>query len=300
MTMSVVVVMITVTVSNMALPLYHYLPLTIWLYHVDKPRRERIVAYLNGLNDDNLKQAIIEKMKETEFAPVKIRKIELSELIRSSAVRKIELSELIRSSADSWSIEPKLHMGCSIYAIKNSKCSDNTRETNEFNKYAAQFCKLLPAVSVDRVQEVQKIEYELNSNVLLRYQQKKLEFAAKDLPTERFVFHGTGQEKNFEAIAEEGFVVGGSLPGVPVANGAAYGKGVYTAIGPATPIQYSGKIAKVILALGLEGAKGDCNYKGQRNGNIDTISVQGKDWLIFTSSDQLLPVAIIVFNKVGS
>ena len=37
------------------------------------PRRNRIVAYLNGLNDDNLKQAIIEKMKETEFAPVKIR-----------------------------------------------------------------------------------------------------------------------------------------------------------------------------------------------------------------------------------
>ena len=38
-----------------------------------QPRRERIVAYLDGLNDDNLKRAIIEKMKETEFAPVKIR-----------------------------------------------------------------------------------------------------------------------------------------------------------------------------------------------------------------------------------
>ena len=37
------------------------------------PRRNRVVAYLDGLNDDNLKQAIIEKMKETEFAPVKIR-----------------------------------------------------------------------------------------------------------------------------------------------------------------------------------------------------------------------------------
>ena len=216
----------------------------------------------------------------------------LAKVLEINKIKPIDVSELNRSSVDAWRIKPEwTSFGCKIYFIKNLKSSDNCRETNEFNKCAAQFCKLLPGVSLDQVREVQKIEYESTSQIYIRYQQKQTEFVAKGLPTQRYVFHGTGRENNFRAIAETGFVVGGTSAEVPVANGAAHGAGVYTAIGPTTPIGYSRGIAKVMLALGLEGV---INERVQ--GNIDTVKV-GNDWLIFRSADQLLPVAIIVFDE---
>ena len=49
-----------------------------------------------------------------------------------------------------------------------------------------------------------------------------------------------------------GLKVGGVDPGVPVSNGRAYGNGVYTAVGPATPLVHEEKETNVILQTPFE------------------------------------------------
>jgi hypothetical protein len=52
---------------------------------------------------------------------------------------------------------------------------------------------------------------------------------------EEWVFHGTSKDVVLN-IVQEGFKIGGK-DGIPVRHGASYGEGVYTAGGPATPMQ---------------------------------------------------------------
>ena len=98
-----------------------------------------------------------------------------------------------------------------------------------------------------------------------------------------WVFHGTAPA-SVERIMAEGFKVGGRDIGV--ANGSAYGVGVYTATGPATPIQY-GKGATVILAVAIEGSQTRAEAPGS-----DSWAPNG-DWIIFRHGAQLLPKYVI-------
>jgi hypothetical protein len=132
-----------------------------------------------------------------------------------------------------WQIAPTLHDGgrCRIYEISSQQAYNCVgKENSEFNQIAAQFSKLCQ-IDVKNVREVHKIEYSADSAVLMAYHQKRQEFRSEHKPTQEIlVFHGTGTEANFDAIASTGFKVGGQ-DGIPVANGTAHGPGVYTAIG---------------------------------------------------------------------
>jgi hypothetical protein len=105
---------------------------------------------------------------------------------------------------------------------------------------------------------------------------------------ERWVFHGTASE-NIDSILCHGFMVGGQ--GVTIRNGAAYGKGVYTGIGPSAPLQY-GQNRAVILALSVCGT-----VSRQDDGLCDAWDgPPGKDWRIFREGSQLLPVYVLNFD----
>ena len=52
-----------------------------------------------------------------------------------------------------------------------------------------------------------------------------------------------------EKIIEEGFKIGGE--GVEVRNGAAYGKGVYTAVDPTISVSYSKGGSMMLLSIAL-------------------------------------------------
>jgi hypothetical protein len=122
------------------------------------------------------------------------------------------------------------------------------------------------------------------------YEAKKEEFEKKygTKPSEVWVFHGTKDLKTVERICCEGFKVGGE--DVDVANGSAYGKGVYTARGPDTPMGYSDD-KSVILSLALEGKVGE--KAGQ---DVDSWTPAGhKDWKIFATGAQLWPRYAIIF-----
>ena len=87
-----------------------------------------------------------------------------------------------------------------------------------------------------------------------------------------------------EKIMIQGFKVGGI--DLPAANGSAYGKGVYTAIGPNAPMSYSGKDRVVILAQAL---------KGDNNTQVPDSWQPRDDWKVFRSGSQLLPKYIVSY-----
>ena len=118
-----------------------------------------------------------------------------------------------------------------------------------------------------------------NPILLDNFVKLRQQFATAGKPHDTiWVFHGT-RECNIQSIMSGGFKVGGQE--VTVANGTAYGSGVYTATGPATPMGYSRDSNAVILAKALPGAKG-----------IDSRS-PNQDWVIFNSGAQLLPVYVL-------
>jgi len=200
---------------------------------------------------------------------------------------------IISISMEPWRLKPvQLDNGrCRMYVISAKDAHDTIgRENSEFNQIAGQFSKLC-SVDIKHVKEVHRIEYSESSSVLGRYNGKRLEFQSADKDDkEIFVFHGTSEE-NFKKIASEGFKIGGQ--DVKVMNGSAYGSGVYTAVAPTTPIQYSRGLAKVIIARGLLG-----NVSKEILGKCDTLSI-GSDWRIFKSVDQLLPVGFVVFTETA-
>ena len=101
---------------------------------------------------------------------------------------------------------------------------------------------------------------------------------------EMWVFHGSAQ-RNILPIMTGGFKIGGQDIGV--ANGSVYGQGVYTAIGPNTPMQYAGG-NQVVLALALPGAEG-------AQGVGDSWRPH-QDWCIFKTKVQVLPRYVLHFR----
>lgn len=188
--------------------------------------------------------------------------------------------------------------------------SRDTRDQQEYNFAMAQLVRLLPNAELP-----DRVEYYESPSVTARFNTKKLSFeqisGKKQDPL--WVFHGTSTQ-NVESIMTGGFKVGGVDKGIALAHGAAHGNGVYTAIGPNTPMSYSasadarnglsqynfsgagggdGKI-KIILALALEG-----NVKGNGVRNVSDSWKPHSDWMIFKDGAQLMPKYVITC-KLGS
>lgn len=170
------------------------------------------------------------------------------------------------------------------YLITREQASSGvTRECMEFNMAAGQICKL-SKLPLDEIESVERIIHMPGSAVHTAYYARKQALGRRG-DSETFVFHGTGTEQNLLSIATNGFIVGGSVAGVPVVNGATFGNGVYTAIGPGTPMMYGMGTGKVVLAQALPGLDGQDSTR------------PNEDWIVFSKADLLLPIAIITFGK---
>ena len=179
-----------------------------------------------------------------------------------------------------WKIEGTTYAaaGLTKFSLKCNKVGGAvSREATEFNTACGHFARLMG----NRAQVPSRIDvlvYEEHSPVQRRFEQKRGEFQHQNkCLDEVWVFHGTDQ---IDSIAQRGFIAGGQ-DGVPIRNGSAYGRGVYTAVGPNTPMGYSANGA-IILARGLVGAAGDHKCP---NG----------DWYIFSDGAQLLPCYVLYF-----
>jgi hypothetical protein len=150
------------------------------------------------------------------------------------------------------------------------------QESIHYNQAAAQFAQMLGSQG----RTVKSVDWYENPAVEARFESCKGKLKHKK---EVWVFHGTPNSSVVPKIMAEGFKVGGEE--VSIANGAAYGKGVYTATGPDTPMGYAQNTSCVVLARALKG------HHGGRTGG-DSWTPQG-DWLIFKAKEQLLPCYVV-------
>jgi hypothetical protein len=183
-----------------------------------------------------------------------------------------------------WTIPPTVVSATSRkFALKASDIESAVgREADEFKKACTHFCQVAASGAVTQVDV-----YE-SETTRRAFEDTKAEFQRfKKSTAEVWVFHGTS-DVNIDSIMTTGFKVGGRDPGVPVANGSSYGVGVYTATGPATPMTYSRRGNKVILARALKGT-------GGAQGVGDSWEPQA-DWIVFKDGKQLLPVYVIHYT----
>jgi hypothetical protein len=137
------------------------------------------------------------------------------------------------------------------------------------------------------IKQVDYYCYE-NSELQSKFHAKQLEFKrAKKSDKAIWVFHGTSDHRNIGPIMKTGFLVGGQN-GHPISNGEAYGQGVYSATGPATPMGYGRDASAVILAQALPGRHVD----GNQSRFADSWTPR-QDWYIFARSEQVLPCYVV-------
>ena len=124
-------------------------------------------------------------------------------------------------------------------------------------------------------------------------------FAQAGKPTEEtWIFHGTPDLANVVPIMSTGFTIGGQ-DGHPIANGAAFGQGLYSATGPAAPMGYARGAGCVILARALPGRQltgHDC-HGGSGTAGHDSWTPSGQpDWLILGTKAQILPCYVVHYQ----
>lgn len=180
-----------------------------------------------------------------------------------------------------------------IYAIETEDVLDgiDTPENKEYNFAMGQFLKL------GNKKKIVRVDVYRNEKLTKHFEEKKLEFQNSNKSTDAcWVFHGT-EKRNVSSIFDEGFKVGG-INGHSIKHGSAYGRGVYTAIGPQTPELYSKNSKQLILSKGLLGKYQSNQRSGKtKTGQIDSWSPKSKkDWRIFKDSAQLLPLYVIHYK----
>jgi hypothetical protein len=84
----------------------------------------------------------------------------------------------------------------------------------------------------------------------------------------------------------QGFGVGGT-GGVPIAHGAVYGAGVYSATGPNIAMDYMSGGNQLVLARGLV---------GRSQGHDPDSWSPNPEWLVFKTAEQLLPCYVVYFT----
>jgi hypothetical protein len=169
--------------------------------------------------------------------------------------------------------------GYRVWKLQSS--TSVSKETSDYNMAFAQYVTLLPSGA--HPQRIERVENDL---VERRYATRRALFQQQGCADEVWVFHGTDPQ-NAPSVKMKGLVVGGE-DGIPISHGAACGRGVYSATGPSTPLQY-GQQKLIILCRAL---KGKCGQNQQ--GDHDSWTPRG-DWIIFRKSDQVCPVFFLFF-----
>ena len=205
-----------------------------------------------------------------------------------------------------------------VYTLHADSIHSMVRESIEWNVSVKQFERLVGTsggksanslASGRRAPEVVAVDVIEVDALVDQYHGLRSAFSSAGRPTDEvWVFHGTSSAALYD-IAAKGFAVGGATAGVDVRNGTVHGSGVYTAIGPDTPIGYctaavprcrvggSGASRKaeafkaVVLARATPGQRGDVDGRG----GVDSWYPRG-DWAVFRRGEQLLPVYIVYFR----
>eukprot|EP00039_Didymoeca_costata_P033242 m.41482 g.41482 ORF g.41482 m.41482 type:complete len:648 (+) comp9771_c0_seq1:75-2018(+) len=208
-------------------------------------------------------------------------------------IRRVERVVAHIAAADNelaWTVSPTvLADGVLRYRVVDTR-EEASRASDEYNKACHQFMKMM---GQHRQLKVSHVDVYENQNTRRIFKETEQEFQQEGKGSLIWAFHGTSEE-NIETIMKEGFKVGGKE--VKIANGKAYGTGVYTATGPDTPMAYGkatpGKVCGVILLKCLPGNKGPPE---QRKSLDSWVPASKKDWLIFKHPRQLLPVYVVWF-----
>lgn len=127
------------------------------------------------------------------------------------------------------------------------------------------------------------VEFVHNTTLQAQFDQCRQQMGSR--AKEVWVFHGTASA-NVDSILSNGFRVGGV--DVPVANGTAYGRGVYTSTAADTAHQY-GAGRQVLLARALTARE------GTRDDGICDMWRPRPVWAVFREGRQLLPVYVLRF-----
>lgn len=150
-----------------------------------------------------------------------------------------------------------------------------THESTLFAMAMTQYSSMMGAAAKTAT-EPQEVWYLKNETLERRFVERRRQLSPRDTI---WVFHGTDLT-NVGPIFEDGFKVGGR--DISVANGSAFGHGVYTACGPRDPLAY-GRNQVVILAMAVKGRH------GVSEGWDSWTPPSRPDWVVFKSGDQLLP-----------
>ena len=116
---------------------------------------------------------------------------------------------------------------------------------------------------------------------------------------EVYIWHGSAK-KNYSAIMKDGLKVGGVDYGIPIANAAAFGLGIYSATTPNTPIKYADDSRKFICCLALKGTNSIYEIDDPdelNNGRTHSHACNG-DWVIFFTKEQILPRFLIEYKYI--
>jgi hypothetical protein len=191
-----------------------------------------------------------------------------------------------------------LRPGVVRYELRGDPGNGDTREVREYNMAFGQFLRLHSGPG-SRQPRVTRVDVYENAPLAAKFARERERLLRAGAPVgETWVFHGTSPVDNVVSIMCDGFKVGGCADGVPVANGAAYGSGVYTAKGPNTPMCYGRKTGQVILARALQGRRGAAAPAPGGSGAAGPDSWEPRgDWVVFRGGEQLLPVYVVHYDS---
>ena len=259
----------------------------------------------NEIEKQQLEAEARDRVREHEkmMFQEQVIKMEAAGIAEADALNNLSMEQLLRavssnksSSQPEWleSTDKNILGGETKSSLATNTCSDQdtkytllptcsgVRETMEFNMAAMQFVKLTGRSH----ESVTKVEVYDCAAVKIAFNKEKRELTKRGRDEEKWVFHGTPDQNNVPLIMTTGFKVGGA--DVAIANGDAYGRGVYTALGPSTPMGYAGGTGRVILARGLLGENGAQSVGDSWSPN--------RDWVIFRRGSQLLPRYVVHFS----
>eukprot|EP00658_Telonema_sp_P-2_P059095 TRINITY_DN4779_c0_g1_i1.p1 TRINITY_DN4779_c0_g1~~TRINITY_DN4779_c0_g1_i1.p1 ORF type:complete len:856 (+),score=115.95 TRINITY_DN4779_c0_g1_i1:214-2781(+) len=171
--------------------------------------------------------------------------------------------------------------GCRMIKAADVTAQDS-KELREFYFATGQYMRLLGSSA----EPVTRVDVYESASVRAKFNAKREQFVKEGKSKEAiWVFHGTDKPENVPKICMDGFKIGGQ-DGHAITHGDVHGQGVYTAKGPQTPVGYASSTNQVILCLALPGAQGE-------RGLGDSWLPRGDDWVVFKSSEQLLPTYVV-------
>ena len=99
---------------------------------------------------------------------------------------------------------------------------------------------------------------------------------------------------------QQGLLVGG-VDGIPIAQGAVHGYGVYSATTPNTPIGYAKGVQKLMCCLAMKGKNSTQTISdiAQLNNGITHSYACNADWVVFFTKEQVLPRYLVEYKVKG-